>query len=219
MSKLAAHKVLEHAAHQWGITAAVLRVGQIAGPVTHGEHGMWSKQEWLPSVLASSNYLGMLPDDIGGVVNWVPVDYCAQVVLELAEHTLDVAKSAAEGREGHVAYYHVVNPHDAEWSEMLPVVQEYFLGRLRTVSLPEWVQALEQSTAVDDVTKEKAGIDNGNPAVKLTGWLSDLVRQRAEGRGNLRLDTTETSRWSERMRDMMPVNGQWMDLWLRQWRL
>ena len=179
---------------------------------------MWSKQEWLPSVLASSKYLGMLPDDIGGVVNWVPVDHCAQVVLELAKHTLNVAKSDAEGKRGHVAYYHVVNPNDAEWTELLPTVEEYFDGKLRIVSLPEWVQVLEQSTAVDDMTIEKAGPGDDNPAVKLVGWLSDLVRQRAEGRDNVKLDTKETAKWSTRMRELEPVNRQWMDLWLRQWR-
>lgn len=178
---------------------------------------MWSKQEWLPSILASSKHLGMLPEDIGGVVNWIPVDYCAQVVLELAKHTLDIAKSDAEGTRGRVSYYHVVNPHDAEWSDLLPVVQEYFDGKLQVVSLAEWVQALEQSTADDDNTKETGG-GGSNPAVKLLGWLSDLVRQRAEGRGNVRLDTKETRKWSKGMRELEPVNEKWMELWLRQWR-
>lgn len=173
---------------------------------------MWSKQEWLPSVLASSKHLGMLPDDVSGIIDWVPVDHCARVVLELAEHTLHAVNPDAEGKGGHVAYYHVVNPHDATWPDLLPVVQEYSANQLRVVSLAEWVQALEQSTTGD------SGADDKNPAVKLLGWLADLVRRRASGRDNVKLDTKETSKWSERMRELEPVNRQWMDLWLRQWR-
>ncbi len=179
---------------------------------------MWSKQEWLPSVLASSKHLGMLPDDVGGVINWIPVDYCAQVVLELADHTFDLAENDAKGGKGGVTYYHVVNPQNAEWSQLLPVVQQYFGPELPVVSLPEWVQALEQSVVVDDSTSSKAGAGDKNPAVKLLGWLTDLVRERAEGRGNVQLDTKETCKWSKEMRNMIPVNGKWMELWLRQWQ-
>lgn len=217
-SKLAAHIILEYAAQQWGLNVAILRVGQIAGPVTHGEHGVWSKQEWLPSVLASSKYLGMLPDDVGGAIDWVPVDYCAQIVLELAEHTFHAAENDAQGVKGRVTYYHVVNPHDVEWSELLPVLKEYFGPKVRVVSLPEWVEALEQSVVVDDSTNLKTGPGDDNPAVKLMEWLTDLVRQRAEGRGNVRLDTKETRKRSQEMREMVPVNAQWLELWLRQWR-
>ena len=217
-SKLAAHKIFEYAAQEWGINVDILRVGQIAGPVTHGEHGVWSKQEWLPSVLASSKYLSMLPDDVGGAINWVPVDYCARVVLELAEHTFDAAKNDAPGGKGRVTYYHVVNPHDVEWSVLLPVVQEYFGPKVRVVSLSEWVQALEQSVVVDDSTNSNTKAGDDNPAVKLMEWLTDLVRQRAEGHGNARLDTKETRKRSQEMREMVPVNAQWLELWLRQWR-
>ena len=46
---------------------------------------MWSKQEWLPLVLTGSIYIGLLPDGVGDLVNWVSVEHCAQFVLELAE--------------------------------------------------------------------------------------------------------------------------------------
>ena len=47
-SKYVAERLLELAAEEFGVSAAICRVGQLAGPVKKG--GMWSKQEWLPSV-------------------------------------------------------------------------------------------------------------------------------------------------------------------------
>ena len=47
-SKYVAERLLELAAEEFGVSAAICRVGQLAGPVEKG--GMWSKQEWLPSV-------------------------------------------------------------------------------------------------------------------------------------------------------------------------
>ena len=47
-SKYVAERLLEIAGEKGGVSAAICRVGQLAGPVKKG--GMWSKQEWLPSV-------------------------------------------------------------------------------------------------------------------------------------------------------------------------
>ena len=47
-SKYVAERLLELAAQSSGVCAGICRVGQLAGPVKKG--GMWSKQEWLPSV-------------------------------------------------------------------------------------------------------------------------------------------------------------------------
>ena len=47
-SKYVAERLLELAAKKHGVSAAICRIGQLAGPVRRG--GMWSKQEWLPSV-------------------------------------------------------------------------------------------------------------------------------------------------------------------------
>ncbi|KAL8829644.1 MAG: hypothetical protein Q9191_001895, partial [Dirinaria sp. TL-2023a] len=46
-SKYIAERLLEAATEQSGISAAIVRVGQLAGPVV--KEGVWGKQEWLPS--------------------------------------------------------------------------------------------------------------------------------------------------------------------------
>lgn len=47
-SKYVAEQLLEKAGKASGLSAAICRVGQLAGPVVKG--GIWNKQEWLPSV-------------------------------------------------------------------------------------------------------------------------------------------------------------------------
>ena len=47
-SKYIGELLLEAGAEKCGVPAVVCRVGQLAGPVKKG--GIWSKQEWLPSV-------------------------------------------------------------------------------------------------------------------------------------------------------------------------
>ena len=47
-SKYIAEQLLEKAGKDSNVSAAICRVGQLAGPVV--KDGVWSKQEWLPSV-------------------------------------------------------------------------------------------------------------------------------------------------------------------------
>ena len=47
-SKYVAEQLLEKAGKISGVSAAICRIGQLAGPVV--KSGVWNKQEWLPSV-------------------------------------------------------------------------------------------------------------------------------------------------------------------------
>lgn len=51
-SKYVSERLLELATREHSVSAAVIRVGQLAGPVV--KDGVWSKQEWLPSVSLTS---------------------------------------------------------------------------------------------------------------------------------------------------------------------
>lgn len=47
-SKYVAEQLLEKARERSSVSAAICRVGQLAGPTA--KSGLWNKQEWLPSV-------------------------------------------------------------------------------------------------------------------------------------------------------------------------
>ena len=87
-SKYVAEQVLSRAAEIAGIAVRICRVGQVAGPVgTNGQGACWNKQEWLPSLIASSKHLGKIPESLGlnESIDWIPVDILSRVLVELME--------------------------------------------------------------------------------------------------------------------------------------
>lgn len=177
---------------------AVCRVGQIAGPTT--SKGMWPKQEWLPSIVLSSKYLGCLPSSFGPLerVDWIPVDRMAQVLLELCN-------SAAACGEGEVPVYHVVNPKKTSWTELLTCLTDR-MG-LPTKAFSEWVKELSESSA-DDLSR--------NPAMKLFGFFSVTAEQSG---GQAELSTTASQKASQTWGSMGVVDAGCLGLWLQQWGL
>ncbi len=152
-SKHVSERLLALASEKSSIPTSVCRVGQIAGPI-HGTKGMWNKQEWLPSLVLSSQHLGLVPDSLGTVdmIDWIPVDVLAAIVLELAL-----------GKIAHRAVYHTVNPKSTTWEALLPSVQAGLGPDVKTVTLAAWVEALAASANLS-ATQEKLA---ANPAVKL----------------------------------------------------
>ena len=82
-SKSIAERLLVAAGEKSGLRTAICRLGQIAGPTT--KSGAWNKREWIPSVIASSVYLGKIPSSLGSrdLIDWIPVNIAAQVVVDL----------------------------------------------------------------------------------------------------------------------------------------
>ncbi|KAG7007189.1 non-canonical non-ribosomal peptide synthetase FUB8 [Physcia stellaris] len=82
-SKLIAERLIETASHSTNLSSTVCRVGQISGPTN--EYGCWSLSEWFPSLVASSVHMGKLPDSLSfmDLIDWVPVNLVAQIVVEL----------------------------------------------------------------------------------------------------------------------------------------
>lgn len=87
-SKHVAERLLSRASSVAGIPTTICRIGQVAGPVNmDGTCGFWKKQEWLPSLIASSKYLRKIPESLGpsDSVDWIPVDILSRVLVELLE--------------------------------------------------------------------------------------------------------------------------------------
>lgn len=203
-SKQVASVILEHAAKKSGVQSAIVRIGQIAGPLS--EKGQWNRQEWLPTILASSAYLGALPASLGmmDAVDWTPAEPVAGFLLDLAGVN-DAKVPAPQG------YYHAVNPHMTEWQTLLPAVQEYFGARItKTVPFSEWVQLLAQSeTKTEDIGK--------NPGVKLLDFYKGLDASSRAGATYMRLATEHSVAASPTLKALQAVQRPWMSNWLQQW--
>ena len=200
-AKLISERTIAAASVHANVPAAICRLGQIAGPM--GRAGQWPKQEWLPSILASSKHIGKLPSSLAAldVVDWVPVDVMAPTILHLAKSSLYYTPA------GSPAIYHVVNPRKTSWSTLLPAVEEH-LG-LETVSPSEWLELLRESS------------DNGsdvehNAALKLMDFMEDMFSD-TERRPSIPLSVKNTVKACPSLAHLGPIDQDLMRLWLEQW--
>jgi len=205
-SKQIGSLILEDVARSGNFPAAIIRVGQIAGP--EADAGFWNKQEWLPSIIASSLYLGALPKTLGKMdrVDWTPCESIAGLVLDVVGISQKVPADEIGG------YYHGVNPSATTWSELAPAVQEFY-GKERIpdlVSFAEWVDRLSKSPTSDMQALDK------NPGIKLLDSYRAMAA--AEGRGPVVFDMRLTKERSPSARTAKPVTRELMRHWCEQWK-
>lgn len=149
-SKLLSERLLAHAARRYGLSVKIVRIGQLAGPVTHGVKGAWPEREWLPSLIRSSLTLKALPKHLGPSdnVDWVPVDLAARVVLELSglnEKQPAAIPSSTTKAKPEPPFFHVVNARITQWSTLVPAIQDRMPDDVRAVTISEWVDLLKRS--------------------------------------------------------------------------
>ncbi|KAI0424717.1 hypothetical protein F5Y09DRAFT_323623 [Xylaria sp. FL1042] len=201
-SKFLSERILDAAARDAGIPTTICRVGQVAGPTSVA--GEWPKREWLPSLIASSKYMGKVPASLGRLetVDWIPVDILGDIIIELALSSLHI-----NGSKTGATVYHCVNPRTTTWAELLPSVIQNLGGEnaIEVVPLDAWVDALRESTSE---MREVAA----NPATKLVDFYDSLIR------GNeMQLGTEHSLGVSKTLSTVGPVRLEWMDNWMKQW--
>lgn len=229
-SKLLSERLLCHAAATFAIPVAIVRVGQLCGPVRHDTKGKWPEREWIPSIIKSSMALNALPETLGPteVVDWVPADVAAQVIVdivapfvrdELLGRSRRTAKATRKmGKDaGSAHFFHIVNPRPSQWKQLVPAMRERMSDGMKTVSFVEWVDLLKASVAEAGGFQ---GVNEGlNPAGKLIDFFDNL-QDRAIRFPHARvapLETVQTQKVSATLRELEAVRPEWMDLFLRQW--
>ena len=129
-SKLVAERICTNAAAQTGITARVLRIGQICGDT---EHGIWNPSEAFPLIFQTALTTGVLPQ-LDENPRWLPLDVVAATVVDLS-----LPSSAPAG------VYNVINPRTFHWSkDLLPLLHAAGL-KFTEASATDWVRAVQQS--------------------------------------------------------------------------
>ncbi|ETS83210.1 hypothetical protein PFICI_05086 [Pestalotiopsis fici W106-1] len=205
-SKMVGSLILEAAAASGDFPAAVLRVGQIAGP--EKGTGTWNKHEWIPSLIASSLYLGALPSDLDNAsdIDWTPVEKIAALVLELAGITQLMDPADISG------YYHGVNPHRTTWDSLAAAIKDYYGSRRirELISFKEWTRRLEESG------QSSTEIDL-NPGIKLLDTYRGMVAAMESGHPSPRFATQRTEAQSPTMRQPQSITPDLMKQWCKQW--
>ncbi|KAG9383316.1 AMP dependent ligase/synthetase [Pyrenophora tritici-repentis] len=219
-SKYVSERLLAHACETLGVSASVVRLGQIAG-AAESKKG-WNRWEWLPSLVASSGFVGALPrtlgKDEGSRADWVPVDHLADVVCELALWDGD-----GEGK-GEVRVNHIVHPIPTPWADLLPVIQRTLSSsssrtQVSIIPYAEWVALLKQKTAESekDTELDHEALAMRNPAMKLLDFYEGLLGEIGARTLGVELDMQGTLGESETLRTLEPLKGEWVEGWVQEW--
>lgn len=205
LSKLAGSFILDAAAATSGLATASVRVGQIAGPAC-GE-GVWNPQEFVPSLIASSVHLGVLPGNLGPFqnVDWVPTEDVSGIILDVVGITNSIPIAEING------YFHVQNPAKVQWSEVANFLKEFYGGRIRKLSsLAEWTSLLEASAS------EEQNLDK-NPAVKLLDTYRGIREKEEAGETPVIFDMTRTVSKSTTAAALKPIDTVILRKWCTAW--
>ncbi|TID18681.1 putative AMP dependent ligase/synthetase [Venturia nashicola] len=205
-SKYIAERMLGHASNKLHLNTEVIRLGQIAG--SSKTRDGWNRNEWLPSIVISSSFIGALPDELGSFedVDWVPIDQTAQVIVELA------GASEAGGDEGVVS--HLVHPKPLPWSALLPTLESVLNykreKRMAVVPYAKWVESLRASGDGMDM----AQMSKRNPAIKLLSFFEEMA---TDGNRQAKLDQVKTLERSRELQKMEPLKMEWVAGWAENW--
>lgn len=192
-SKHVSECILHVASQRSGVPVSILRVGQIAGPVSAA--GVWNGDEWFPSLVKTSQSLGFLPNYVPEA-GWIPVDSLA-ASINFAVTT------------GKAWTYNIVNPKSTAWTSLFDTVLKRLQPQIQVVELSRWIQMMGQ------VDRNNIRELTAKPAARILDLYRAFEEQRAEGGLNFR--TAHGIAASKTMAELEPVNKLWMEIWLTQW--
>ncbi|KAJ5240865.1 uncharacterized protein N7469_002456 [Penicillium citrinum] len=145
-SKLVTETIVNRASRQTGMTARVLRAGQI---VADTSSGIWNSTEAIPMILQTAKTIKALPQ-LDDILSWTPVDVMASSIIELS-----LSSTAGD-------ILNVTNPTLNHWSnDLLPLLRESGLD-FEVLPKRAWLQKL-QSSNQDPET---------NPPIKLLDFFA-----------------------------------------------
>ncbi len=197
-SKHVAEHILHDVGEKAGVPSTILRVGQIAGPLS--SKGVWNEDEWVPALVKSSKALGCLPSGIPDV-DWIPVDSLASIIIELSV--------SAPLEEKGASFFNLVNPHATAWETLLETLREHLGPSTEVVPLEKWIKRLQDLNANDP------NVIAQYPAVKILNFFESLGEQQTLGQVHYR--TTKACQASKTMASLPAVDSAAMKVWLKQW--
>ncbi len=198
-SKNVAERILGVAKEKSQVPVSILRIGQIAGPLS--TTGVWNRDEWVPSMIKTSKSLECLPNYIPDM-NWIPVDKLASIIIEIARFAVinDTAWT-----------YNIVNTTPVPWASLLDIVRKRLGWQTKIVDLNEWIRMLER---LDRNNTDEVQM---HPALKILEFYRGLDSAKVRDGGHQKYCTEHGIAASETMARLEPVCPAWMENWLDQW--
>ncbi|KAL9084716.1 MAG: hypothetical protein Q9165_007964, partial [Trypethelium subeluteriae] len=176
----------------------VVRPGQIAGSRTSG---FWNPVEHFAFLVKSAHTLRAWPK-FDGVLQWVPVNDAAAVVVDLC------CVAQLHNAPDPWPVYHIDNPVGQPWKEMNPVLADALdIPPDRIVPFRVWV---------DMVRRSPLPAETDNPAARLIDFLDDNFERMSCG--GLILDTAKAKEHSGTMAELGPVEAEVARRYVAAWK-
>lgn len=202
-SKHIGERICLAASRHSGVPTTIHRVGQVAGSTM--EKGLWNRQEWVPTVVATSKSLGLVPETLGSTpVDWIPVDSLASIISDL----VSTRRETATGMSARCAVFNLVNPSVTSWCTLLPAIRDRY--NVKPVAFVEWISVLE------DIGNPSSKEIASKPALKLLDFYRGLA-DTSGGALSVPIEVGKAKESSATMDSLGPISGDLMRNWLDQW--
>ena len=207
-SKQAAERILALASDRSKVPVEIIRVGQIAGPRLKTSDAGWSKHEWIPSLITTSKFLGLIPD-IHVPVDWIPIDDLAHTILEIALEERPAANNGINKSavDHHLHIYNCVHPKPLSWTALTSALDKNLPGA-KAVPLKEWVDILE---TYEPYEKHLGDM----PALKLMSFFQGLAKYQQLGH-NPSFAVNNTIQASHTMAKLPTIDEPLLQRWIEQ---
>jgi carbohydrate kinase (thermoresistant glucokinase family) len=190
-SKLVTEHICILAAKETGISARVLRVGQVIGDTIHG---IWNDTEAIPLMLQAATTIGAVPA-LDETPLWLPVDTVAHGVT-------DISLSDAGPR-----VMNIVNHQSFHWTrDLLPALHATGL-KFEEVGQKEWVDRLRASNP-DPIV---------NPPIKLLEFFASKYDNNNTKRPSLTYDTRQARSFSPYLAAAPILNKTLVSKFIQHW--
>ncbi|KAJ6119125.1 hypothetical protein N7523_003405 [Penicillium sp. IBT 18751x] len=199
-AKWVCERLLDETLHKYPhlFRAMVVRPGQISGSSTSG---FWNPIEHFAFLVKSAQTLRAWPD-LKGILQWIPVDYCAGIIVDLLKiGSRDEAPDA-------YPVYHIDNPVGQEWKSMSPVLAAALdIPPSAIIPFKSWISRVRRSPLPAETE---------NPAARLIDFLDDHFERMSCG--GLVLDTSKAQEHSQTMSSVGPVKPEVTRLYVAAWK-
>lgn len=164
-------------------------------------------------IIVSSPRLGVFPATFPSRdrVDWLPVDKLSSILIEILASSCDTPHVL----EGGTHMYHVVNPKTTSWKANLAkeVLSLYPPSiNVQPVLFEEWLRAVGESAA--EMDRDGTLQVDRIPAIRLLDFYSGASKPGQEPRSFI---SSRAEKASKTLREIEPVNGEWVSRWMAQW--
>lgn len=200
----AAERLIQTASSVHGISAIILRVGQLCGNTTTGH---WNSTEMWPLIFATSfdDEMKAIPMFPKKIVDWVPVDIAGSCISEI----LTTNNLGVMSRRGVFEVHNIVNPHAVPWEQLIDMLEVANSMNLERTTMADWTRRLKSLSEQDSVTL---------PGSRLLHYFEGMARDDQTAPILRIFETSKTAEISKSLKNLKPLGQELVMKFVDAWK-